>query len=97
MHPPQEASCRYRQRPRSRAAEAGPRRLPSCGTAAVELLAHLVWPRNVSTYLSAGRRYPHPSRPAPLVGRLKWKCNGKGNDPVAEVKQKWWDFKRRDS
>jgi len=43
----------------SRAAEAGPRKLPNCGTAVVELLAHL-WPRNISTYLSAGRRYPTP-------------------------------------
>lgn len=40
---------------------------------------------------------PQPSRAAPLVGGLKRKDNGKGNDPVAEVKQEWWDFKRRAS
>lgn len=40
---------------------------------------------------------PQPSRAAPLVGSLKRKDNGKGNDPVAEVKQEWWDFKRRAS
>lgn len=91
---------RYRQRPRSRAAEAGPGKLPRCVPAVVGLLALLLWPRDISTHLSVSRKrrcLPQPSRAAPLVGSLKRKDNGKGNDPVAEVKQEWWDFKRRAS
>lgn len=84
------------QSSRGRAREA----LPRCVPAVVELLALLLWPRDISTHPAVCQQeetVPQPSRAAPPVGGLERKDNGKGNDPVAEVKQEWWDCKRRAS
>lgn len=75
---------------------AGPRKLLNCITAVVELLATLVVPKEHLHLPVSRKTLPHNSSPTtPFVGKTK--DNGNGNDPVAEVKKKLWDLKRRDS